>query len=592
MYLQTFEEYLEKVDKKLQWILLNGKKIASDDKNKIAFAKQDEINQDVILLNERYVITKDNINKDLYELFVSYSISSNRLYNSANNLYRKQFFNRSDFDKNILSMKFYQEFKTAIYNNIQCDFDNTPKEELKLREVFLSTPKSIRLGVIYDVSDKWYKFMEHCYRYYLKENDQVPSIPRNRKGLNRRNSFTINPETIRIISNKEYIHPTNRVKKSKYTKNSIINYRNILVLPNEFGAIKIPTNCYKGNIVEIRITPNRGNFIVDIKHKRQINLGRKFTKGIYYRSKNRIAGIDFGLDNLMAIANNTGSKPLLIKGKRIAKINKQYNVLLEKCEFNSKRYKRLEKRRQNIMYDLLNKSVKHLIDYLEVNQIGTLILGTNKSLYEESFLWAQNKLIHPNFKKIDYSYLIQKIKIECRKLNIDVKEIEDKNISTIPAILDNQYNELFGLKKIESGLSRRFPTMRLLRSDRFGLVNCDINSATNLILKYKSTAFKYILDKIEFDKYINIMNSISKSNIEYIINIKDLVNKKNKKDIKLKFEKNSLINANKMFGLLLEKCNKSKVKVSIYSKQVTFNTLKKSVRKLMAFMFSPIIINL
>ena len=88
------------------------------------------------------------------------------------------------------------------------------------------------------------------------------------------------------------------------------------------------------------------------------------------------------------------------------------------------------------------------------------------------------------------------------------------------------------------------------------------------------------------------MNSISKSNIEYIINIKDLVNKKNKKDIKLKFEKNSLINANKMFGLLLEKCNKSKVKVSIYSKQVTFNTLKKSVRKLMAFMFSPIIINL
>ena len=82
MYLQTFEEYLEKVDKKLQWILLNGKKIASDDKNKIAFAKQDEINQDVILLNERYVITKDNINKDLYELFVSYSISSNRLYNS------------------------------------------------------------------------------------------------------------------------------------------------------------------------------------------------------------------------------------------------------------------------------------------------------------------------------------------------------------------------------------------------------------------------------------------------------------------------------------------------------------------------------
>ena len=227
MYCNSFEEYLERVDKRIQWILMNAKKIENiNNKNKIAFVKQDEINADVVILNERYVTTKDNINKETYELFTSYSIISNELYNSANNLYRKQFFSdKNDFDRNTLGMKFYQEFKSSIFENIQCDFEKTSKEELRLRETFLNTPKCIRLGVIYDVSDKWYKFMESCYRYYKKEIDTIPSIPRNRKGKNRRNSFTINPDTIRVIPNKEYIHPTNRIKKSKYSKNSIINYR-------------------------------------------------------------------------------------------------------------------------------------------------------------------------------------------------------------------------------------------------------------------------------------------------------------------------------------------------------------------------------
>ena len=591
MYCNSFEEYLERVDKRIQWILMNAKKIENiNNKNKIAFVKQDEINADVVILNERYVTTKDNINKETYELFTSYSIISNELYNSANNLYRKQFFSdKNDFDRNTLGMKFYQEFKSSIFENIQCDFEKTSKEELRLRETFLNTPKCIRLGVIYDVSDKWYKFMESCYRYYKKEIDTIPSIPRNRKGKNRRNSFTINPDTIRVIPNKEYIHPTNRIKKSKYSKNSIINYRNILILPSQFGNIKIPTNCYKGNICEVRITPNRGNFIIDIKHKRQINLGRRFTKGIYYRSRSRIVGIDFGLNNLMAIASNTGSKPLLIKGKRLAKINKQYNILLEKCELNSKRYKRLNKRRKDIIYDILNKAVSKLMYYLEINQIGTLVLGTNDALYKESFLWPQDRLIHPNFKRIDYKYLIDKIKLECQKLNIDVKEIEDKNLSMIPTILDNQYNELFGIKKIESGLSRRH-RMRLLRSDRFGFVNCDINSAINIIIRYKKNAFKYILNKIQFDRYISAMDSISKSDIEYIIRIDNLKDKR--KSIKLRYRKNSIDDPNKLFGYLLKICDKNKAKVSIYSKNVTFNALKKSARKSMAFMFSPVIINL
>ena len=291
----------------------------------------------------------------------------------------------------------------------------------------------------------------------------------------------------------------------------------------------------------------------------------------------------------MAIASNTGSKPLLIKGKRLAKINKQYNILLEKCELNSKRYKRLNKRRKDIMYDILNKAVSKLMYYLEINQIGTLVLGTNDALYKESFLWPQDRLIHPNFKRIDYKYLIDKIKLECQKLNIDVKEIEDKNLSMIPTILDNQYNELFGIKKIESGLSRRH-RMRLLRSDRFGFVNCDINSAINIIIRYKKNAFKYILNKIQFDRYISAMDSISKSDIEYIIRIDNLKDKR--KSIKLRYRKNSIDDPNKLFGYLLKICDKNKAKVSIYSKNVTFNALKKSARKSMAFMFSPVIINL
>lgn len=582
MYNQTFEEYLETLDRKLQWILINGKKIYNS-KNRMSFTRIDEKTKDIVILNERYIITKEN-NPEVFNQFVEYSVLSNKLYNSANKLYKKQFFNTdNNFDDNKLKMKFYQEFKNSIFNNIQCDFNSISKEELNLRNTFLETPRCIRLGVIYDVSNKWYKFMESCYKYYLKEINDIPSIPKIRKGKDRRNSFTVNTDSIKIISNKEYIHPTNRIKKSKYSKKSIINYRNILILPEQFGNLKIPVNCYKGNIVEVRITPNRNRFVVDVKHTRQINLGKKFTKGIYFKSKNRIAGIDFGLDNLMAIANNTGSKPLLIKGKRLIGINSFYNDLLKKCKLNSNKYKRLEMRRQHIMYDILNKSVHHLIDYLEINRIGVLVLGVNDSMLQNSFLSLNNNEI---IKKIDFKYLIQKIKIECNKINIEVKEIKDENLSSITDLLDNGCaGNLHMLHHYGTRLPRKH---RLLYSLRFGLVNCDINSAINIITKYKYSAFNYILNKIRFNEYVKYSNRISKSDIEYIIQIK---NKITRKTLRLIFKKDSIINVNELFGKLILIGDKSKTKISIFSKNATLNALKKSARKSMAFMFSPIIIN-
>ena len=226
------------------------------------------------VFNSRFVINSKDHPLE-YHQFDIFSKLSNRLYNSTTVIQKDYFL------KNNKSMC-YQDLKDLFDNKLYSD-------------VYNRLPKCIRLGTLYYLSEKWF-------RYGSSLSTTTPlNQPSVRNGKDRKYFFTINPSSVQIESN--------RSRKSKY--------KNVIILPKELGTngdcLYIPTNITsKRSIHEIKVTPYRGLFIVDIKYSVLYN-NNVFD---YNEYQNRYAGIDIGLENVIALASSVGSRQ--IKGMEYA----------------------------------------------------------------------------------------------------------------------------------------------------------------------------------------------------------------------------------------------------------------------------------
>ncbi len=80
------------------------------------------------------------------------------------------------------------------------------------------------------------------------------------------------------------------------------------------SEIKIPTS--QTEIIEARIVPKSSCYIIEIVYEKE----EETTKN------QQVAGVDLGVNNLMAVTTNqTGTSPLLIKGRPLKAINTFYN---------------------------------------------------------------------------------------------------------------------------------------------------------------------------------------------------------------------------------------------------------------------------
>ena len=485
------------------------------------------------IYNERYTITKDH---QLYKLFVACSIQSNELYNYMNRIERKRF-----LDKH--TVYFHQDLKTYIYDRLSWRSNTNSlyhgllkDEDFKMMRSFDRMPACLRLGTVYDAADRWYKFMNEEYQmldYYNKHGDTIsddlfrsmlPKLPKTKLGINRRRSFTIDPNKIKVVRNPKYIEKYKRANYKNGSRNTIENYTSLIKLPadmlnaldnttvhktikelNQLSKrydLTIPTmQGQKSKIVEIRVTPNRGIFNIDIKYRiQQMKRPTSNSYDSYGFDTSRIAGIDFGLDNLMAVANNVGAAPLLIKGKSLVAMNTYYNEkiyhLMYECGLNSHRLtnqiSRLDNRRMNKMHNMMNNAVIKLVSYLDLLQCKTLVLGINDSLFN-GFL-KEGELV--NKRPLDFNYLIRRIYNACKKSNINVVTV-DEYYTSITSILDNQ------LPVKENKEAYRRVTNRLYITQNFGLINADVNSAMQIICKYKKDAFYKVFKKCGIDMIYN-----------------------------------------------------------------------------------------
>jgi putative transposase len=253
-----------------------------------------------------------------------------------------------------------------------------------------------------------------------------------------------------------------------FTGQQVKNEKGIIHFPNNI-PIKIKTKVTQ-KINEVRIVPHGHSYVIEVV----------YTDGEYpeERKGNRSIGIDLGVNNLCAITNNVGLKPILINGRPIKSINQYYNKLKAKYmsyvggRGTSNRLKRLELKRKNLIEDKFHKISRHIVNYCVEHDIDQIVIGYNKTWKQSPTMGKKN---NQQFVYIPFKNLINKIKYKAKQHGIKVIEIQEAYTSKCDAL---------GLEEIgkhEEYIGER--KGRLFKSHNGRVINADINGSLNILRK-------------------------------------------------------------------------------------------------------------
>jgi putative transposase len=279
--------------------------------------------------------------------------------------------------------------------------------------------------------------------------------------------------------------------------------RYLLVFPRETiskpylrkGIVKLtpcPVQFITGltEVVEVRVIPKSGCYVAEIVYEQE---------SLQHSTACAIAGADIGLVNLLALSSNqSGLKPLLIKGGALKAINNHYNkkkaklqqeLELKHGQKTSRRLKALTHKRNCRVENYLHTVSRRVIDWCELNQIGTLVIGKNER-------WKQNinigKKNNQQFVGIPHARLVEMLCYKGELMGIKVVVVEESYTSQ-SSFLDFDPLPTYGEKK--PSFSGKRIKRGLYRTATGKLINADVNGSYNCIRKHlqfekvKSDAF-------------------------------------------------------------------------------------------------------
>jgi len=230
---------------------------------------------------------------------------------------------------------------------------------------------------------------------------------------------------------------------------------------------------------QVRIVPRFGHYVVEVIYE--------IEPFEYELDKNKIAGIDIGLNNLAAVTSNQADFiSFLINGKPLKSINAYFNKekarlqsLLGSEQKTSKTIQNLTHKRNCKVDNYLHNASKLIIETLLEHNIGTLVIGKNLNWKQQIEL---GKVNNQNFVSIPHARFIEMLKYKAEMFGIQVIVREESHSSKC-SFLDNepiQHHEVYQGKRIKRGL---------FRSASGRLLNADVNGSANIIRKEFPNAF-------------------------------------------------------------------------------------------------------
>lgn len=243
-----------------------------------------------------------------------------------------------------------------------------------------------------------------------------------------------------------------------------------------------------GKLMEVHVTPVNGIF----------QMSFVFDDGILVypcKRHKRIAAVDPGIDNLMAVTNNCGLPNLLFNGKPLKSINHHYNRQISRImSANTKgstdkfvptlHYQRVTLKRNNRVKDYMLKSAKILMQWCVENRIDTIVLGKNADWKQGADMGKRN---NQNFVQIPHAKLYDIITYLAERYGIDVIEQEESYTSKA-SFLDRDEIPVYGKSDSQKFSGRRIHR-GLYRASDGRTVNADLNGSANILRKCFPSAF-------------------------------------------------------------------------------------------------------
>ena len=246
--------------------------------------------------------------------------------------------------------------------------------------------------------------------------------------------------------------------------------------------IKITIPQYKKKSFEkyqqIRILPRKRFYDVEIVYKKEVKKV-ELSQGSYL-------SIDFGLNNLITTVENKNTKPIIISGKILKSINRQWNrrkarLYSIKDKQNLMWTEQLDKittTRNTVVKEYLHKTAQLIVGYCIKNKIGNICLGKLKEIKKNIRMGRRN---NQNFVNLPIQMLKQMITYKAHLVGIKVHEVDESYTSKCSSL------DLEPIQKHKNYVGKRIKR-GLFRGSNY-LLNADVNGALNILRKVVGDGF-------------------------------------------------------------------------------------------------------
>lgn len=292
----------------------------------------------------------------------------------------------------------------------------------------------------------------------------------------------------------------------EFTNQDSVIYGRELKLPKTKERFNIG-NHVSGTLKTMEIKPYCGCF------KLILTLDDNVTVIAEHGEAKRIAAIDFGVNNIAAVANNVGLPGLLFKGGAMKAENQWFNKKRasimhgltagqeKPTQYNCESLEILSRKRDGFMTTNMHRISNEIILWCTNNNIDTLVLGHTKYWKDESELGKKN---NQNFINIPFAKLQNYIRYKAERCGIRVIDREESYTSKA-SFLDNDFIPTYGQEKGKPTFSGVRVKRGLYKSKNGTLINADLNGAANILRKAYPNAFK---GQTEFPFFDNIYTQV------------------------------------------------------------------------------------
>ncbi|BAY21711.1 transposase [Calothrix sp. NIES-2100] len=355
------------------------------------------------------------------------ALQSKHLYNAANYVQRQYFFETKKY-----------------YNSI--DIYNRTKNLAAYRYL----PTKVSKQIVRRISETWKGWLA-ALTDWSKHPDKYlgqPKMPRYKH---------------KELGRNVVIYPLDAISKPALIKG---------VVKLSQSHIQIPTQAK--NIDQVRIVPKLNHYVIEVVYTVD---ERVKSTGKYS------AGVDLGLNNLMAItSNHPGIKPLLINGSPLKSINQFFNKRVAKAQsINAMaQVKELWDKRDRRIDNYLHTSTRRVIDWCQLNDIGQLIIGKNSGWKQYINIGKKN---NQEFTKIPHAKLISLLTYKAKLTGMTIVLTEESYTSKASALDGDElpvYNRKTNNKPVFSGQRIQ---RGLYKTSTGKFINADTNGSLNIARK-------------------------------------------------------------------------------------------------------------